>query len=62
MKKKKLFNTSEYKTITELQEALYGTGYSVYPEIQVNKVLSFEDDDPLTKKDKKTFKEKGVRS
>lgn len=55
MKKKKLFNTSEYKTITELQEALYGTGYSVYPEIQVNNVLSFEDDDPLTKKDKKTL-------
>lgn len=55
MKKKQLLNTSEYKTISELQESLSGTGYSVFPEIQVNNVLSNDASDYLSKKEKQTL-------
>lgn len=55
MKKKKLLNTSEYKTFSEIQESLSGTGYSVFPEIQVDNVLSIDADDSLSKKEKQTL-------
>ena len=55
MRKKNLLNTSEFKTISELKESLSGTGYSVYPEIQLNNILSIEADDSLTKKEKQAL-------
>lgn len=62
MKKKKLLNTSEYKTISELKESLSGTGYSVYPEMQVNTVLSIDADDYLSKKEKQTLNTASLKS
>jgi hypothetical protein len=55
MKKKKLLNTSEYKTISELQESLEGTGYFVVPQIQFKEVLVADVHDSLSKKEKQTF-------
>lgn len=55
MKKKKLHNTSEYKTYKELREALKGTGFKIESEMQVSKVIEREDHDKLSKKDKQAF-------
>lgn len=55
MKKKKLFNTSEYKTVIELREALEGTGFYIHPEMQVNKVIELEKNEIISKKERNTF-------
>ena len=55
MKKRKLFNTSEYKTVIELRKAIEGTGFYIHPEMQVKKVIELEKHEVLSKKDKKTF-------
>jgi len=55
MKKKKLFNTSEYKTVIELRKVLEGTGFYIHPEMQLKKVIELEDRETLSIKDKKTF-------
>ena len=39
MKTRKLFNTSEYKTSRILETVLGGTGFRVYPELMMNRVL-----------------------
>ena len=55
MKKKRLFNTSEYKTLTELKEALEGTGFSVYPEMQLKNVMRLEKNDKISRKERNTL-------
>lgn len=55
MKKKKLFNTSEYKTVIELREALEGTGFYVHPEMQLKNVIKLEENDKISKEDRNTF-------
>jgi len=55
MKKKKLFNTSEYKTVSELREALEGTGFYVHPEMQVKQVIELEKNENISNKERNTF-------
>lgn len=55
MKKKKLFNTSEYKTVIELRDALEGTGFYIHPEMQVQKVIELEKNEKISKKERNTF-------
>ena len=55
MKKKKLFNTSEYKTVSELRTTLEGSGFYIHPEMQVKNVIEIEQDDETSKKDRSTF-------
>ena len=55
MKTKKLFNTSEYKTFTEILKALEGEGFYIYPEMQLRKVIEFDEGEIIPKKEKETF-------
>ncbi len=55
MKKKKLFNTSEYKTVSELREALEGTGYFVHPEMLIKNVIEMDKNEKVSKKERQTF-------
>ncbi|CCK80761.1 DUF2726 domain-containing protein [Desulfobacula toluolica] len=55
MKKRKLFNTSEYKTVSELREALEGTDYYIHPEMQIKNVIELEINEKISKKDRRAF-------
>jgi len=55
MRVKRLFNTSEYKTNKILETALRGTGYTVRPELALNKVLQIDEDEVLSKPERNTL-------
>jgi hypothetical protein len=55
MKTKRLFNTSEYKTFNEIRKVLEGEGFYIYPEMQLRKVIEFEEGEAIPKKEKETF-------
>lgn len=55
MKKKRLFNTSEYKAFIKLHEALEGEGYYIHPEMQMGKVLELDEHETISSKERKTF-------
>lgn len=52
---KRLFNTSEYKTNKILETALRETGYTVRPELALNKVLVIDEDEVLSKPERNTL-------
>jgi very-short-patch-repair endonuclease len=54
MRTRRLFNTSEYKTGRILESGLQGTGFRVYPELMLSKVLDI-DREPLSKKERQTL-------
>ncbi len=54
MKKKRLGNKSEYKTRRSLETALAGTGFCVYPELALDKVLD-RDGESLSRLERKTL-------
>ncbi|MEK6300417.1 MAG: DUF2726 domain-containing protein [Acidobacteriota bacterium] len=52
MKTKRLFNTSEYKTVGILRRALQqDTEFFIYPELPLNKVIEAEKGDDISKKE-----------
>ncbi|MHB8089092.1 MAG: DUF2726 domain-containing protein [Anaerolineaceae bacterium] len=55
MKKRRLFNTSEYKAFVRLHEALEGEGFYIHPEMQIGKVLELGEDETISSKERKTF-------
>lgn len=55
MRVKRLFNTSEYKTNKILQTVLRETGYTVRPELALNKVLQIEDNEVLSRPERNTL-------
>ena len=55
MRVKRLFNTSEYKTNKILETVLRETGYTVRPELALNKVLQMDEDEVLSRPERNTL-------
>jgi Protein of unknown function (DUF2726) len=55
MRVKRLFSTSEYKTNKILETVLRETGYTVRPELALNKVLQIDEHEVLSKPERNTL-------